>query len=712
MLNIADSDIIEQTGVILNAMHNSKVGTIAGDEFQRHSFPLLESMHPRTYPYEVRIPKSLQEMSQGDFEPARVITIEKPFKGPYSDMWFGDATKGVSLLCGYINGDNRYVCDTPLGDDAVHGIMVGATGQGKSVTLNSIIYNACTLYAPWELHLTLSDAKIVEFKSIALNNPMPHIETVAATGDVDYLYSVLLEKHAEMELVNSIFTVAAKTFGKEVKKIADFRKVTGLMLPQNLLIFDEFQAMFSNAKKLSGKIAAELDSFARLGRNAGYHLLLTSQELGTDIPKATLANIRFRGAMGCEPDVSKTILGNPNAANNLGRKGKMIINLNSAKEHNESDNINVSVPYIDPQTGEIAKVLIETGRQMGVAQHLNFYDEQKIEHPDEFKEFLAKQPINAGVLYFGEPSFLTDEPTNRLVLKFSNEENNNIMVLSAMQLDIMRHFIALKENVLRHGTPNVVLCGAHLYEEYGAHELAPQLFFEDKDYEHSQALTVARSLIYRRIMCLLTDSYIFEKGNTSADVSVIEEMFYAKIEHGSKYDTELNKLRFFVMKNLMNSDPILVNAYSNLSDEGKLNTLHATIKTFEAYGAIDSHLTKDMVPQLTVWMLGFDKLLGFGIMQKSNNMKDFKQMLIDCGSANIRFFMFGTSFAEFTDLRELMHWYILDHPVPTDITKINKDDNYPERVSGPLAVVYDIKDKQFGCKKFKKLFFDGELPIS
>ena len=196
MIKVYDNDIIAQTSCVGDALKHSKIGLISGDGFQCKAFPMLEAKVNRQYPYTVKIPRSLDVMLSGDFTPAKEITVKEPIKGPFSNMWFGDSTSGIKLLCGYINGDSRYIFDTELGDAVVHGIMVGATGQGKSVTLNAIIYNACTLYAPWEMHLTLSDAKIVEFKSIAQNNPMPQIETVAATGDVYYLLSVLEQKVA------------------------------------------------------------------------------------------------------------------------------------------------------------------------------------------------------------------------------------------------------------------------------------------------------------------------------------------------------------------------------------------------------------------------------------------------------------------------------------------------------------------------------------
>lgn len=717
MLVVEDSDIITQTDVVVNALKHSKIGVITGEAFQRKAFPVLEEKVNRQYPYTVKIPKSIDQMLQGDFEPAKTFQIEKPIDGPYSHMWFGDATSGIKLLCGYINGDNRYIFDQELGDAIVHGIMVGATGQGKSVTLNSIIYNACTLYAPWELHLTLSDAKIVEFKSIALNNPMPQIETVAATGDVDYLLSVLEDKVTEMNKLNSVFVKTSEVYGKPCKKIAEFRKITGLSLPQNLLIFDEFQTMFTKAGKLSGRITKALDAFARLGRNTGYHLLLTSQELGTELPKDTLKNISFRGAMGCAPDVSDMILGNTGAAQNLGRKGKMIVNLNSmSKDENAKDtakdNINITVPYIDPQTSFIAQTNIAKGKQLQVTPKLRFYDEFAVEYPKEFEESIKKLPNDPNVIYLGEPSFVSNDPTGRLKLDMSNrEENSNIMVVSAVQTDLLRHFDTLKMNALLHlDTNNIVLCTGSIYERHGAHDLTGNLFFEDKDYEHSQVIAITRSLIYRRLLCLETDKRVFSDGGASVDLDTVKDLFYTIVEHDSELDTELNQIRFYYMKNLINTDARISKGFGDISNEAKLSVLQSTLQTFHAYGAAGCCLTKAHVPDLNIWMLGIDRLLGLGIDSKSRWMENFKLLLIDCNSANVRFTMFANTFAEFTTIRDLIHWYIMDHPIMNDITKIDKEGTYPDNVGGSLAVLLDTKNKSVGCQKFKKLFYDGEIP--
>lgn len=220
------------------------------------------------------------------------------------------------MRAGYVDGNSSLVSDQRLDDATIHMILGGSTGQGKSVTLNSIIYGLCSEYAPWEVSLALCDAKIVEFKAYALETPLPHIRSIAATGDSDYLVSVLQSVLDEMNKLQSVFALAG------AQKISEFREKTRLCFPQHIIIIDEFQTMFMNAKKRKNEIAEILNKIIRLGRNAGYHLILASQELGSDITPEMISNIQVRAAMGClTGNVSEKILGNDGAVAYVGKKG-------------------------------------------------------------------------------------------------------------------------------------------------------------------------------------------------------------------------------------------------------------------------------------------------------------------------------------------------------------------------------------------------------
>ena len=392
MIQIDNSDITEQHSDFLKSYASAASAPLVIHDFIAKSFPKLEErayadrvkklkkagvIDPQPFPYEVKIPKSLQEMIDGDFEPKKLLRINEPIKGPYSNIWFGDTTDGIFFRWGYVNGDSRKISTEGLNDKTVHGFLGGATGTGKSVTMNAIIFGACMEYPPWELTLTLSDAKIVEFKTIATSQPMPHIDIVAATSDVDYMLSMLEEKRKEMKLRQSVFTKAAKVFGRPIKNIMEFREVTGLCMPRVMMVFDECTAMFQNAGKRANKIGEAIDNIARLGRNAGFHLLLASQEISSDLPDKTMANLTLRGAMGCTGPISEKILGNDEAVMNLGQKGKLITNTSASQKNNKPLNVAIRVPWLPPESlNEIANCTIKLGKELGVTPVMRFYDEE------------------------------------------------------------------------------------------------------------------------------------------------------------------------------------------------------------------------------------------------------------------------------------------------------------------------------------------------
>lgn len=706
MFEISDADIMYQHDLVVDAFKHNKVGMFTEESFIKKAFPVLEQRANRTYPYTVRIPKSIPEMIQGDFSPAQEVVVEKPIEGPYGHMWFGDSVDGIQLLCGYKNGDSRYINDVFLGDKDVHAVMAGATGQGKSVTLNSIIYGACLLYAPWELHLTLSDAKIVEFKSIATNHPMPHIEIVAATGDTDYLMSVLETKYEEMNRLNSVFNKAAEVYGREVKKLEDFRKVTGLMLPQNLLIFDEFQAMFKSAAKKASKIADLIDLIARKGRNAGYHLMLTSQELGSDIPTATLSNITVRAAMGCFPAVSEMILGNDAASANLGKKGKLIFNLNSTQKKKE-DNFNVTVPFISFEANEISHSCIEHGKEFDVIPTLRFYDEEAVIYEQDYPQFLLQFKATWHKLYLGPPSFITDDPDQCLKIEQNCKDRENICVLSSIVRNQIRLFKMLMFNVLRcKDVTSLVMCANADFEDAGARQLSDQFFFNESDYEHSQTMDIARQLIYRRRLAILADTGVFRDQKTS---ETSDKLFYSLFDHGSPEDTLLYRSRCYYVWNYLLQDPIISTGLSIPKDKVAY-TVKVTLQMYAAYGASQTKLELDSLPPVFIWVLGAERILGLGRDTKTKFVESFKKLLQDSNSANMRFVMAVSTFDEFSSLKEAFKYYVMDNILQRDITKVGLGDDYPESISKVLAVMYDKDNPNDGCLKFKKMFFSDELP--
>lgn len=716
MIKIPDDDIALSTATLIESYEKASKSNFTEDKFLMKVLPRLSKETKRVYPYQVKIPKSLQEMIDGDFEPARIITINSPFEGPYGEMWFGDASSGFRLLAGYQNGDSRFVCDKSLGDADVHGILVGATGQGKSVTLNAFIYGGCYMYPPWELCLTLCDAKVVEFKSIAVNNPMPQISAVAATGDADYLISVLADKSAEMTRTNSMFTAAGKAFGKDIKKIEEFREITQLALPQNIIIIDEFQTMFKNAGKKIDALMSSIYNFAKLGRSTGYHLLLASQEIGSDLNKDIIANIKLRMAMGCFADVSEAVLGNDGAAANMGKKGYMILNSDPAVKQNKTLNKLFRVPFAPPdQIGVMSSAIIDAGKQVDFRYTLKFYDEQKSITEKDYPRFLKQFKLNRNALYLGEPAFVLNKKEQCLKIDFSNESVENVCVLANSDSAVSRYVKMIKCNLeLIDGTQSVVLCThSTIAEDSKIKSLAGNLYYEDKQYEDSMFFGIAKSTVYRRRMILEADKCIF--SGLKVRNKETDALFEQSFPSGSKEDTSLNRERFAHYIRLTAGDAQLMAGFgidpANASRQvdKRVNIAKTAITSCCNYGLQSVQATNQNLPVMYFWIIGVDRVIGLGRSSKQKFIDDLLRIMQDSCEANCRFIMCTTTLQDLNSLSGGIKWFIVEGVASGEINKAKLQDYYPNEVGNGLGVLCNVEEKT--SLKFKKMLHTGEITV-
>ena len=709
MIQLSNEEIRQNHKAYVEAYLNSSTVSFLEDKFIEKSFPILEKQANRSYPYTVKIPKSIPELLRGDFEPSQIITIEEPVQGLYGPMWFGDSSHGVALRGGYKNGDSRYICDQMIGDADVHMILGGSTGQGKSVTLNSFIYGMCLEYAPWEINLTMCDAKIVEFKFYAIKTPLPHIQSIAATGDVEYLISVLENLDKDMNSMNKVFPIAG------VAKIEDFRKKTGLCIPQNIIVIDEFQTMFKMAGKKLNKLNSIIDDFARLGRATGYHLLLASQELGSEITSATLGNIKIRAAMGCNSAVSTKILGNDAAKNNFGKKGQLIINT-SSDNGNKNDNVHISVPYMpDSQRISIGQDIIEKSKQFGYSKVLSFYDEEDKVYESQYPEYLRTFAADSNRILLGAPSFVMKDKEQIVKLNFTGDDIENICVLVNNNKHAERYFKMLKYNLMMHKgkTQNLVLVVDNMYaKQCNAKELAssPTFYKEAKSFTNNYVLDVAFQLIYRRKLALDVDNRVFG-GAEYRDV--VEDVFYEHFKHGSNFDTDINKRRFYFAMSLLKTDATYDTAFGlgSKSDREAEEIKYAvrTVEMFHDYNCSSCKLVYNNLPPTFVWILGMHKLLGLGRDRKNANVQKLKKALQDSYEAAVHYMLFTATMEDMDDLLSGIRWYILDDTPVKEITKIKAGDYYPAQKAEVLGVLYDQSAPTDKCMKFKKMILDDEI---
>lgn len=244
-------------------------------------------------------------------------------------LWAASSEDGLEATVGW-DEESRAPVRFSLGDQPVHALLGGTSGSGKSNLLHVLLHSLCHRYSPQELNLYLLDYKeATEFNAYA-HPLLPHAAGVATESDVEYGISVL--RHLERERVrrSDRFKVAG------VKDIREFRAKGGVVMPRILLVVDEFQRLFENAK--AGAEAEMLfRNILKLGRAAGIHLLMATQTLNglqniVSI-RTFLSQMACRLALKCTPEDSATLLAVDNLAaatlpgpphgilnNDLGRK--------------------------------------------------------------------------------------------------------------------------------------------------------------------------------------------------------------------------------------------------------------------------------------------------------------------------------------------------------------------------------------------------------
>ncbi len=207
-----------------------------------------------------------------------------------------------------------------------HLLVAGATGQGKSVCLNSLINGLLMTKTPDELKLIMVDPKSVEFTSYAA---LPHLIVPIITENQKVVFS-LKWAVAEMEKRLKLFARArvrniydfnhrpsltqTDMFGADTAVGSDMPKT----VPYIVIIIDEVADLMSQCSKEVSPHIARLTAKARA---AGIHLILATQrpdaKIITGAIKANIpGRVAFKTATGVD---SRTILDSAGAENLIGR---------------------------------------------------------------------------------------------------------------------------------------------------------------------------------------------------------------------------------------------------------------------------------------------------------------------------------------------------------------------------------------------------------
>jgi ESX secretion system protein EccC len=208
-----------------------------------------------------------------------------------------------------------------------HGLVVGATGSGKSELLRTIVAGLAATHPPEQLAFVL-----VDFKGGAAFADLAHLPQVAGLitnlqSDLSMVDRALAALQGELARRQRLLHLAGN--------LADLRAYTARLavdpglepLPSLLIVVDEFGELLADRPEF-------LDLFStigRVGRSLGMHLLLASQRLDEGRLRGLDSHLRFRICLRTFSAAESTaVLGVPDAYHLPAAPGSGLIKADSS----------------------------------------------------------------------------------------------------------------------------------------------------------------------------------------------------------------------------------------------------------------------------------------------------------------------------------------------------------------------------------------------
>jgi S-DNA-T family DNA segregation ATPase FtsK/SpoIIIE len=200
--------------------------------------------------------------------------------------------------------------ESALGGDGPHGLVIGATGSGKSELLRTIVTGLALTHPPDLLAFVLADFK--GGAAFAGLQELPHVAGLITNlandlAMVDRMHAALFgEIRRRQELLRSAGNLAS--LREYQNRLAEGRKLAPL--PYLLVLVDEFGELLASRPDFIDLFVA----VGRLGRSLGMHLLLSSQQLDEGRLRGLESHLSYRIAMRTfSAAESRIVLGVPDA---------------------------------------------------------------------------------------------------------------------------------------------------------------------------------------------------------------------------------------------------------------------------------------------------------------------------------------------------------------------------------------------------------------
>lgn len=365
---------------------------------------------------------------------------------PRDKWWTYNTIKGIDLRFGLVDGDPEKPYHITLGDAPVHGLMIGATGAGKSVTINDVVANLIIMYPPTELSLVMVDFKNIEFSFYSdpethTFSRLPHARVLAGTTDGEYAVSIFKYLYDEMLKRTAVFRE------HNVKKLEELRlKCPDIVMPRILILIDEFQVMFQEVPpKVLSVIMERIRSLAKLARFCGAHMLFCSQSMKGTMDKDVLDQYSLRVALRCAEDVANQIFGCNKPSQIKSKVGYLYTN-DMAGTDRRAD-LYWRAPYAPNE--DLEEIIAEINKMYGKKITTEFYDEK---YPYYQKDLLNWYKQH-GDKFADVHTFILGEQTGFSVnkapnyLEFVLEDGDNVLIAGERKEDVLNVVLTLVTNI-------------------------------------------------------------------------------------------------------------------------------------------------------------------------------------------------------------------------------------------------------------------------
>jgi len=196
-----------------------------------------------------------------------------------------------------------------------HLLVAGATGSGKSVSINSMIMSILYKATPSEVKMLMIDPKLLELSAY---EEIPHLISPVITNPkeaAEALKKIVIEMEQRYRILAE----------RAARNIENYNSQAGIeeQMPYIVVCIDELaDLMFT----VGGEVEDSIARLAQMGRAAGIHLILATQRPSVDVITGIIkANFPTRISFQVSSKVdSRTILDSQGAEQLLG-KGDMLL---------------------------------------------------------------------------------------------------------------------------------------------------------------------------------------------------------------------------------------------------------------------------------------------------------------------------------------------------------------------------------------------------